>query len=62
MFNDDGLEFDNFTSLGWEWSPADHTHLSVNDNIVHHRNHGNLFMCAGVVFTPCCSHSDGVAW
>ena len=41
VFNDDGLVFDNFTSLEWAWSSTDHTHLSVNDKIVHHGNHGN---------------------
>jgi len=41
VFNDDGLVFDNFTSLEWAWSSTDHTHLSVNDKIVHQGNHGN---------------------
>ncbi|XP_065903533.1 nuclear pore membrane glycoprotein 210-like isoform X3 [Dysidea avara] len=61
VFNDDGLEFDNFTSLGWEWSPADHTHLSVNDNIVHHRNHAIVTVLPGnqlgsIILIGSCDH------
>ena len=53
MFNDDGLMFDNFTSLKWNWQSSSPTHLSVKDHLIglsHHGSHGNrLYYSVNVV-------------
>lgn len=45
VFNGDGLMFDNFTSLKWDWKSSSHAHLSTNDviNLDYQGNHGNHF-------------------
>ena len=49
VFNDDGLMFDNFTSLKWKWQSSSPTHLSTKDHMIslsHQGNHGNhLILC-----------------
>ena len=48
VFNDDGLMFDNFTSLKWNWQSSSPAHLSVKDHLIdlsHQGNHGNRLYC-----------------
>ena len=45
VYNDDGLMFDNFTSLKWNWESSSPTHLSIKDvGLSHQGNHGNHFI------------------
>ena len=44
VYNDDGLMFDNFTSLQWDWLSSNPAYLSIKDHMIslnHQGNHGN---------------------